>query len=205
LISKQAALRAIARDQWGYFTASQALAAGYTYQEQRYHKLRGNWEQVARGIYRLPDYPSPPRDDLIVLTLMSAGRSGEPQAVASHESALAVHDLSDANPSRIHLTVPPGFRKQMPGQIVLHEARLTENEWEERDGYRVTTPLRTILDIAETPASRPYLTDAVYDALQRGMVHPTQLLLAKGSNEARTWLRSALEATEARQHSILRR
>jgi predicted transcriptional regulator of viral defense system len=196
---KQRNLSTIAQDQGGYFTAQQALAAGYTYPEQHQHVEHGNWVRVKRGIYRIRDYPSTSRDDLIVLSLQSSNRSGEPQAVVSHESALAVHDLSDANPARIHLTVPPGFRKRMPHQVALHKAHLSKKDWEEHDGYRVTTPLRTILDIANTPAGWPYLADAVYDALHRGMVRPSQLLLAEGSDQVKTWLRSAVEAAEQRQ------
>ncbi len=187
--------------QGGYFTARQALAAGYTYQEQRYHVAHGNWVKEARAIYRLPEYPAPVRADLVLLTLLSYNRAGEPQAVASHETALAIHDISDANPARIHLTVHPGFSKQMPATVILHRDRLAEKEWEDHEGYRVTTPLRTILDIAETPSGWPYLPDAVYDALQVGLVRPTQLLLAEGSEQTKAWIRSAVEAAEQkRQH-----
>src|SRR5919199_1933672 len=176
-MNKQRALAAIAMEQGGYFTARQALSAGYSYRDQHYHTARGNWIKVERGVYRLRDYPMPARADLIVLTLLSHNRSGEPQAVVSHESALVVHDLSDANPERVHLTVPPGFRKQMPAGVALHYATLTEHDWEQHEGYRVTTPLRTLLDTAANPASWPYLLDAVYEGLQRGLVRPTQLLL----------------------------
>lgn len=75
------------------------------------HVVHGNWERVEGGVYRLREYPPPERDDLIVLSLMSHNRSDQPQTVFSHETALALHDLSDANPARIHLTVPPGFRR----------------------------------------------------------------------------------------------
>ena len=34
----------------GYFTAAQAREAGYSYQAQKYHADRGNWERVRRGL-----------------------------------------------------------------------------------------------------------------------------------------------------------
>lgn len=80
------ALYAIADGQCGFFTAQQALAIGYAYPEQHYHVAHGNWERVARGVFRLHEYPLPEREDLIVLSLMSHGRSGQPQAVVSHET-----------------------------------------------------------------------------------------------------------------------
>jgi predicted transcriptional regulator of viral defense system len=195
-MNKRSYLIQIAADQGGYFTAQQALAAGYTYQEQRHHVTHGNWVREGRAVYRLPEYPIPSRSDLIVLTLLSHNRAGEPQAIVSHETALAIHEISDANPARIHLTVPPGFKKSLSANVVIYRNTLNERDWEQREGYRVTTPLRTILDIADTPASWPYLPDAVYDALQLGLVRPTQLLLIDGNQQTKAWIRSAVEAAE---------
>src|SRR5438045_1779388 len=127
-IEKETNLASIAEEQGGYFTAQQALLAGYSYRNQHYHSTTGNWNRVGRGIYRLRNYPLPERDDLIVLTLLSQNDSGEPQAVVSHESALALHGISDANPARIHFTVPPGYRKRMPPNVVLHKASLSPGD-----------------------------------------------------------------------------
>lgn len=190
------ALTALAGTQAGYFTARQALAMGYAYPEQHYHVLHGNWERVARGIFRLRDYPLPEREDLIVLSLMSHNRSGQPQAVVSHETALALHELGDANPARIHLTVPTGFRRQLPPEAILHRGLLRPGDWEEREGYRVTTPLRTLLDIAESPTSWPYLDAAVRDALRRGLVRRRQLLEAPASPLVHDRLAMAAAAAE---------
>jgi len=192
------ALYAIADGQCGFFTAQQALAIGYAYPEQHYHVAHGNWERVARGVFRLHEYPLPEREDLIVLSLMSHGRSGQPQAVVSHETALALHDLSDANPARVHLTVPPGFRRHLPPEVILHRAVLRLGDWEEREGYRVTTPLRALLDIAESPTGWPYLDAAVRDALRLGLVRRRQLLEAPVSPLAHNRLASAVEAAEER-------
>lgn len=191
------ALYAVAANQGGYFTARQALAIGYAYPEQHYHVTHGNWERVARGIFRLRDYPLPEREDLIVLSLMSHDRSGRPQAAVSHETALELHDLSDANPARVHLTIPPRFRRHLPSEIILHQALLRPGELEEREGYRVTTPLRTLLDIAESPTSWPYLDAAVRDALRRGLVRRRQLLESPVSPQAHDRLVAALKAVEA--------
>jgi len=40
----------------------------------------------------------------------------------------------------------------------------------ERDGYRITTPLRTLLDAASSSLSADHLTTAVRDALDQGLV-----------------------------------
>jgi predicted transcriptional regulator of viral defense system len=192
----RSALMAIACEQGGFFTARQALSVGYAYPEQTYHTAQGDWVRIARGIYRLRGYPSPEREDLIILSLMSHDRSGQAQAVVSHETALAIHELGDANPLRIHLTVPRGFRRRMPAEVVLHRGQLMDWEWEEYEGYRVTTPSRTLLDIAASPASWPYLEAAMRDALARGMVRSRQLLAADMPEVVRMRLAVAMETAE---------
>lgn len=194
--AKRAALMAVAAQQGGYFTARQALGAGYAYPRQHYHVQTGDWERVARGVFRLHEYPLPEREDLIVLALLSHDRASQPQAVFSHETALALHDLSDASPARIHLTVPPSFRRQLPDGVVIHRGVLPPGDWEERDGYHVTTPLRTLLDIAASPASWPYLESAVRDALRRGLVQRRQLLAANLPTDAQAHLVAATHAAE---------
>lgn len=190
------ALHGLAANQGGYFTAQQALTIGYAYPEQHYHVAHDNWERVARGIFRLRDYPLPEREDLIIISLLSHDRASQPQAVFSHETALALHDLGDANPARIHLIVPPGFRRQFPDGIVIHRGIVSPEDWEERNGYRVTTPMRTLLDIAVSPASWPHLESAVRDALRRGLVSRRQLLTANLPTDAQARLIAAMRAAE---------
>ena len=118
-------LTAVAGDQGGYFTAKQAREAGYDYPHLKYHLSCGNFERVEHGLYRLPDLPVSDHDDMIRLTLWSRDRNDEPQAVVSHQTALALHELSDVIATATHLSVPPGFRKPAPKGVVLHRARLS--------------------------------------------------------------------------------
>jgi predicted transcriptional regulator of viral defense system len=188
------ALLDLAGAQGGYFTAQQARSVGYSYPEQHYHVTHGNWEKCARGVYRLTDYPAAPAGQLIVLSLQSVDRTGVPQAVVSHETALALYELGDANPAHIHLTVPPGIRRRLPSGVILHRGRLTPEDWEEQGGYRVTTPLRTLRDIAESETSWPLLAQAVEDALEMGLVQRAHLLAASGNTQAAQRVREAVAA-----------
>src|SRR3954469_20595918 len=158
-------LAAVANKQGGYFTAKQAIEAGYGYKHLDYHETAGNFERVQHGLYRLPTVPVSEHDELIRLSLWSRDQKDEPQAVVSHESALVLHELSELLPGQIHLTVPPRFRKAAPPGCVLHKAALQEGDVEERAGFRVTSPLRTLLDAAEGHVSREQLTKAVADAV----------------------------------------
>ena len=155
----------VAVPQGGYFTAAQARAVGYPKQLQYYHVKRGNWVREDRGVYRLWEWPRGSHDDLIRWTLWSHGAG-----VVSHQSAMAVHQISDIMPAKISITVPPGFRKRPPPAIVLHRDRLSPHEIEQREGFRVTTPLRTLLDAARIAVDPERLSDAIRDAIRKGLV-----------------------------------
>lgn len=163
------ALTALAARQAGYFTAAQAREVGYSYQAQKYHADRGNWERVRRGIFRIPGWPAREDDVYVLWNLWSEGR-----AVLSHETALAVHDLGDVNPVHVHVTVPPGFRASDPA-LVLHKADLGPADAEDREGFRVTTVERSLLDAAVGDMSQEQVESAVSDAVSRRLVRPRRL------------------------------
>jgi predicted transcriptional regulator of viral defense system len=181
-------LYATATLQGGYFTAKQADAAGYRKQHLDYHVQTGNFVRVGRGLYRLPNLPGSEHEDLIRYSLWSRGRDDRPQAVISHETALRIHDLGDVLPEQVHLTVPPGFRKTCPRGCVLHRARLDESDLEQHDGFQVTTPLRTLLDVAAGPMARDQLEKALRDALRRGLVRRSQVETASVGHPGRAYL-----------------
>lgn len=183
----------VADRQDGYFTARQAREAGYDYRLQHYHRERGNWISVGHGLYRLRQYPDVEGEELVRLSLWSRDRSGRPQAVVSHETALRLHELTNLMSYGVHLSVPKGFRKEPPkGVVLLHKAQFDGGDVESRRGYKVTTPLRTILDIAQSPGvSQEHLDAAVAEALERGLVR-------------RKRLREALETMEGKVAEIHR-
>jgi predicted transcriptional regulator of viral defense system len=186
------ALSALAHEQGGYFTTKQAKEAGYGYRHLDYHETAGNFERIAHGLYRLPTIPRGEHDELIRLSLWSRNQEDMPQAVVSHESALVLQDLTELLPDRIHLTVPPKFRKATPRGCVLHKALLAKDEIEERAGFRLTTPLRTLLDATLGGVSQEQLEKAVKKALSGGLVRESKLLGAAKHDPSLERLRKAL-------------
>lgn len=176
-------LAALAGTQSGYFTAAQALKIGYSYPAQRYHAHRGNWTRVDRGIFRLPEWPVGEHDDLVRWSLWSRGT-----AVVSHDTALVVHDLGDVNPARIHLTVPPSFRARASG-VVLHRGTIPEDEIQGHGGFRVTTPLRSLLDVAAGDLELDHLARAIKSALDHGLVTKRALKARADAGDPRAALR----------------
>ena len=173
--------------QEGYFTAAQARKLGYLKQYQQHHRKTGAWLAVGRGLFRLRDYPPGEHEQLVQLSLWSHNRQGQPQAVVSHQSALAFYELSEVLPGKVHLTVPPGFRKSpLPG-VVLHKARLDVGDIQSFAGFRVTKPLRTLVDVALAHLSLEHLELAAWQALERGLVRRKTLQEVLSNKE---WLLS---------------
>lgn len=172
-------LTALAQSQAGYFTAKQAAELGYLSPHLDYHLQRNNFERAGRGFYRLPEIPPSEHDDLVKLSFWSRDRNDHQQAVASHQTALALYELSDLLPTTIHLTVPLTFRKPAGKNVVLHRGKLQPSEIEERQGFSVTTPLRTLVDAAaDKTIAAEQLKKAVRQALARGLVRKSQLVAA---------------------------
>jgi predicted transcriptional regulator of viral defense system len=148
---RQKELYQIAEVQGGYFTAKQAASLGYASNKRAYHVQAGNWVREHRGIYRLALFPEPDRPDLILWWLWSRDRSDRPTGVYSHQTALSLHDLTDVNPSRLDLTVPPSFRRgaPIPKILRLHYGLVLKAEQEILFGVPVTSALRTILEVWE--------------------------------------------------------
>lgn len=185
-----------AEAQQGYFTTAQAIEAGYSRSTHSYHVDTGNWLREHRGIYRLRHYPQTDDGQLVLWSLWSRDREGKPEGVYSHMTALRIKDLSDANPARLDLTVPPDFRRnsEVPRILVLHKARLAADEVIRERGYALTTPMRAILDLAESgKADRDLIAQALREGRSRGLITRKQIATARDHADTPEWLRRSLE------------
>ena len=173
----------IASAQEGHFTTAQAAEAGYSPQLLVKYLKSGRVERLRRGIYRLTHFPPSDHEDLVVLWLWS-DRVG----VFSHETALALHQLSDVLPAKVHLTVPCSWktrRLQVPTEVVLHLADLPDDARTWVGAVVVTSPARTVVDCAAAHLSPEIVEQAIAQGLHRGvftegMVEPAVAYLQAG-------------------------
>ncbi|HET8614384.1 MAG TPA: DUF559 domain-containing protein [Actinomycetales bacterium] len=148
----------------------------------------------ARGRYVLPETPDP-----LATAVRLAG-------VVSHESAAEHWGLwLPRSPERPHVTVKPTRGRARAENAVLHWSTLAPDDV---TGH-VTSPLRTVLDVART--SSPSTALAVTDsALRQRMVQPAQLaraaaaLRGPGSRRARRLVSWADRRSESVLESVLR-
>ena len=173
----------IAGTQSGLFTAAQAREAGYSYPAQKYHVDHGNWTRIDRGIFRLPEWPPGPHEDLVRWVLWTHNRG-----VVSHETAMSVYGLGDVDPTRTHLIVPTGFRKTAPG-VLLHRVSLHHDDIHRHDGFPITTPVRTLLDVASGDLDLDQLAGAIQEAIASGRATRRELLLRADALGAHAALR----------------
>ena len=159
--------------QEGYFTTRQAAEAGYSPQLLLHHVRSGRAKRVRRGIYRLVHFPAGKREELVVVWLWS-----ERAGVFSHQTALALHGLSDALPARIHLTLPTEWRARrfrIPSGVELHHADVLQEDRAWVGVVPTTHPGRTLNDCAREGFSPELLRQAAREALERGLVTRPEL------------------------------
>ena len=169
----------IAESQLGYFTAKQAISAGYLAKNHVYHIKQGHWIREHRSIYRLTHFPHTDEGEMVLWSLWSRNRNEVAQGVYSHETALNIYDVSDAMPVKLHMTVPIKFRKStaVPSIIVLHRNELKPEDIQKKQGYAVTTPFRTILDlVADKSISDDIVDQAIKEFRKRGLLTEKEIL-----------------------------
>jgi len=164
------ALLELAAENEGLVTTRSAAEAGISRRTLAGMAERGRLERISRGVYRLVhshrDSLSPYREAI----LWAQSHRG-PRVALSHETALAVLGLTDANPATIQLTVPPHarLRRTAPARIVIHRAILDSSDVIEHEGLPVTSVPRTVLDLARSGNLR-FAADAVVQARHEGFI-----------------------------------
>ena len=162
-----------AAGQAGYVTTKQAAEAGYSTHLLRKHIHAGRLTRPQRGIYRLVHFPAGEHEDLVTAWLWS-----EHAGVISHQTALALHGLSDVLPAKVHVTIPAAWRKRrlrVPVDVVLHHADVGPADRTWFSAVPITSPGRTLNDCAREGLSPEHLQQAVQQALRRGLVTRPEL------------------------------
>jgi predicted transcriptional regulator of viral defense system len=160
----------IAEQQAGYFSASQARRVGFSRSLLSYHHSTGRFARVRSGVYRLAQFPASSHEDLHIACLQVG-----PEAVISHDSALALYELSDLLPAEVHVTARRSASRRQPG-IRLHTNRLRHEDVTRYEGLPVTTVQRTLADVAAAGLADDQVRQAIQEALRRGLVTRESLL-----------------------------
>jgi len=159
--------------QEGLFTTKQAAEAGYSPQLLVHYVHIGRVVRVRRGIYRLVHFPAGEHEELVAAWLWS-----ELAGVVSHQTALALHGLSDALPAHVHLTLPAAWRRRrfrVPPDVVLHHADVPREDRAWFGAVPATNPRRSLNDCARDGLSPELLRQAAQQAVRRGLATTAEL------------------------------
>ncbi|CAA9476609.1 MAG: hypothetical protein AVDCRST_MAG30-510 [uncultured Solirubrobacteraceae bacterium] len=175
----------MAARQRGLVTRAQLLGAGLTADEIAGRLRAGRLHAVHRGVYAV-GHPAlaPPAAEQAALLACGPG------SVLSHLTAAVLWELLPAAGLTIHVTVTGGRVPRPPAGVRLHRADALEPA--RREGLPVTTPARTLLDLAAT-AKAPQLARALNEAQIRRLISVDALSSAAAGRRGARALRTALE------------
>ena len=157
-------LMLLAERQEALWTRRQALDSGAGYELIRSRVKQGTWIDHGHGVFGPPGVPWTHRRWLWRAHLI-AGRG----SVVSHEAAAVLHRMEGFSGEPVVVTRSHGGWSRLDGVTVHQIDDCRPHHRTRRQGLPVTTPVRTVLDLA-TVVGRARLEIAVEEELARGRV-----------------------------------
>jgi predicted transcriptional regulator of viral defense system len=162
--------------QGGLISAGQAVELGCSLKQLSKYVQSGKLERVQRALYRVADLPPGEHDDLMAVWLWS-----RTEGVLSHETALYLHDLSNALPVKAHITLPSSWKRRVvriPSDVVVHYDDLLSSERGWVGALPVTTVRRTLLDCLHGSLAPELVEQAFAQAAARGLISSQETVSA---------------------------
>jgi very-short-patch-repair endonuclease len=173
--SADGAIAALATRQGGVVSRAQLVALGLESAAIEYRVKVGRFRLLHRGVYAVGHDALPVRGTLTAALLV-----GGDGAALSHRTAAALWEILPSMPPFVELTTSRSRPRPRPGVVFHHTGRLDAYT---RDGLPVTTPLRTLQDLAAT-RPRTEVERACSEALVLRLVAPQALTSATGPGSA---------------------
>jgi hypothetical protein len=171
------AVAGIAAGQWGMFTTAQAAGLGVSRAEVARLVSRGVARRLRHGVHIMEGAPSGALEIVRAEWLATdpARTAGERRGdadpvVVSHETAAQVYEIGDLPSGGVHLTSPGRLRTRQQW-VTIHQQALSPKEYQWIEGLPVTTPRRTLEDIAMSGRwEASHLRTLAEDALNQGLL-----------------------------------
>jgi very-short-patch-repair endonuclease len=165
--SVDAVIDRIARPQRFVVSGGQLAAAGVSRRAVQHRVAIGRLHRVHRGVFLVGhDVPLPLARE--TAALLACG----PGAVLSHLTAAILWGISEPRATPVHVTVTAERRPGARAGVVVHRAAALPAR--RRSGLPVTTPVRTLLDLAALIPERE-LKWAIEEARIRKLIRPVEL------------------------------
>jgi very-short-patch-repair endonuclease len=162
------ALAELARRQHGIASTGQLKALGLTWDDIAYRARTGRLHPIHRGVYAV-GHRHLTHTALFAAAVLAVG----PGAALSHASAAALWEIRTGSQRWVDVTVARRVRSRQG--IRIHAVRaLQPTDVTRRHGIQITTPARTLLDLADVLLPRA-LERAVHEAEVQHLVDHRQL------------------------------
>jgi very-short-patch-repair endonuclease len=181
----------LARVQHGVLGRRQLLAMGMGSGAITVRLEREQLHELHRGVYVVGFRRISQRGRWMAAVLASG-----PGAVLSHRSAARLWRLIPLGSEQVDVTAPE--RQVRREGIEAHRSRLLEDEWLVRDGIPVTSPFRTIFDLAAVVEMRE-LERAFHEAEAKQLTDRVSLLMLLERYPGRRGTRNVRALLEARE------
>jgi hypothetical protein len=186
-----AALRSALKDAPA-FDAATAARFGIPSAVLNHHRKQGRLWNVGRGLFRFEDQGLPTFEESACIMASQLG----PEAIASHATALALHQCTDLKLEEWDFLVPRERRYKRRPHIRLHTTQhaLPASDLTIVHGVKTTSLVRSILDAVKV--IDPYQIEiAVSEGCARGVLDVEQLRERMPSAGKAQWvIRSTLQA-----------
>lgn len=132
-----------------------------------HYEKTGRLERIRRGIYRVSHFPISENESYIVAHLWSRERG-----ILSHETALLIYEMSDVLPRKVHLSYPADadLPREQPKWLRLHRQDVPPGDRQWQGAVLVTTPRRTLIDLAASGFEPDLFEQALEEAVARALV-----------------------------------
>ena len=164
-------LARLAAAQYGVVSSAQLQARGLSRAAVSRWTSAGRLHRIHRRVYAV-GHAAISLEGRLSAALLYGGDG----AIFSHTTAAWIWRLIDAEPKRIHMTVP-GRRSSLPGVRIHHSRQIDRAECR---GFPVASVARTLVDIAGMLPFR-HLRRALAEAEYRELLEPAEILAAAGS------------------------
>jgi very-short-patch-repair endonuclease len=171
-LARDRAIAAVAAHQCGVITRGQLAALGLGLGAVDHRVRTGRLHRLHRGVYAVGHTALPPLARELA-AVMACGA----EAVLSHQSAAALWGLRAHDPGEVHVTIGRSGSQSRPGLRVHRTRSLGARDVRTRRGIPVTSPPRTLIDLADVLTERE-LSRAIDEAEVRGIAHRGELLAA---------------------------
>jgi hypothetical protein len=183
--------------QHGVVTRQQLCSLGFSSKEIKTRIANRRLHPLWRGVYAV-GRPDVPPEGRWLAAVLACGRN----AFLSDGSAAALWGIGGYEAGGVEVSVPPESLRRHPG-IRVRRRRLAVDDVTERAGIPVTTPLRTVIDLATRLDSRR-LEQAINEGANRDLFTPDELREAVGARSGRPGIRRLRQVLDRRTFRLTR-